>query len=70
MDKDARLQVRRLVADTFARITVYHASTDPHAEGQRPIEVKLTAKSGQSRTLQINRRTGAFTTAADYIPGS
>lgn len=67
MDREARLQVRQLVADTFARITVYHAGTDPWAEGKRPIEVRLTSKSGRSRTLRINRRTGAFTAADDYV---
>jgi len=66
MDRDARLQVRQLVADTFSQIKVYHAGTDPWAEGKKLIELRLTAKSGGSRTLYVNRRTGAFTAAEDF----
>lgn len=69
MDREARLQVRQLVADTFSKITIYHTGTDPYAEGKKhPIEVKLTAKGGQSRTLRVNRRTGAYSTSDDYAP--
>ena len=66
MDRDARLKVRQLVADTFARITIYHAGSNLKTDGPHPIEVQLIAKTGRTRTLYVNRKTGAFTAAEDY----
>ena len=68
MDREARLKVRQLVADTFARITIYHAGANLNTDGLRPIEVQLIAKTGRARTLYVNRKTGAFTAAEDYVP--
>ena len=67
MDRDARLKVRQLVADTFARITIYHAGSNLKTDGPHPIEVQLIAKTGRTRTLYVNRKTGAFTAAEDYV---
>jgi DNA invertase Pin-like site-specific DNA recombinase len=63
MDHAARLQVRQLVHDTFARIEIYHMGLDPYADGPRTLGLQLFSQSGVTRMLVIDRRTG--TLAAD-----
>lgn len=59
MDHEARLQVRALVHDTFQRITIFHSgSAFDDATTARPISVQLTSRSGATRVLVIDRRTG------------
>ena len=64
MDHDARLKIRNLVADTFARIVIYHAGADPYATDPKPITVQLISKTGAGRVLNIHRKTGALLDAA------
>ncbi len=58
LDEHARLQVRQLVADTFERLVIFHRGTDPEGGDGRTIEVLLVAKSGGTRMLAVDRKTG------------
>lgn len=61
MDSEARLQVRKLVLDTFSKIEIYHRGTPPQQGKKPPIQVQLTSKTGVRRILMIDRRTGDYT---------
>jgi DNA invertase Pin-like site-specific DNA recombinase len=58
LDKEARLQARQLVADTFERILVFHKGTVPNECAKGMIEVMLMAKGGASRMLRIDAQGG------------
>ncbi len=64
MDKEARLQARQLVADTFERIVVYYKGLFPENSRKGQIDVLLVAKGGGSRVLTIDK-TGAWVQAED-----
>ena len=59
LDYDARMQVRKLVAETFARIVIYHCGITPEA-ASRHIDLVLMAKGGTPRMLRIDRKSGAW----------
>lgn len=59
IDYEARMKARRLVADTFARIVVFHSGTNPQSEG-RTIDVLLEARGGVRRLIRIDRRSGSW----------
>ncbi len=63
LDQDARMQARRLVADTFRRIVVYTKGVDQ--EGKH-LDMLLVPRGGQSRLLRIDNRTGAWAHAAEF----
>lgn len=54
LDKDARIQARQLVADTFKRIVIYWKGLRPAATPADHMHVLLMAKSGQTRMLYIS----------------
>ena len=54
-DRDARLQARQLVADTFERIVIYHTGVRPRETPKGVMEVMLLAKGGTARLLRINK---------------
>lgn len=60
LDEDARLQARQLVADTFARIVIYHRGTIPDEGDGKTIDLLLVPKGGTARTLRVDRKTGAL----------
>jgi DNA invertase Pin-like site-specific DNA recombinase len=62
-DYDARVQVRQMIAQTFAAIIVYHAGRDAQHRG--PIDLVLQAKGGAPRWLRIDRITGEMLTGID-----
>lgn len=65
LDYDARTQARQLVADTFSRIVVFRQGFDlTHKEDSR-IGLLLIAKHGNTRLLNIDRKTGAWCAAED-----
>jgi DNA invertase Pin-like site-specific DNA recombinase/SOS response regulatory protein OraA/RecX len=66
LDADARMKARKLVADTFDRIVVYHRGLSPEQGEAGPIAVLLKSKAGQTRLLNIHRRTG-FWQASDTM---
>lgn len=53
LDYDDRLQAKNLIADTFARITVYATGVRP-LEDSRYTDVVLLAKGGTSRMLRVD----------------
>jgi hypothetical protein len=56
LDKEARLQARQLVADTFERIVVYHHGMRPDAlEASQALDMVLVAKGGASRLLSLSK---------------
>ncbi|MBB2918358.1 recombinase family protein [Cupriavidus alkaliphilus] len=65
LDYDARMKARQLVADTFARIVVYHRGFRPDESDGRSIDVMLIAKRGSTRMLHIDRRSGGWRAAED-----
>lgn len=67
LDYDARMQVRQLVAETFARIVIYHCGITPEA-ASRHIDLVLMAKGGAPRMLRIDRKSGAWV-AQEYGVG-
>ena len=65
-DYDQRMIARKLVGETFARIVVYHHGIDPEDDDAGPvIDLLLISKTGNTRSLRINRRTGAVIYADD-----
>lgn len=53
LDKDARIQARQLVADTFEQLVIYWAGIRPGEQPQGTQDVLLVAKGGASRMLRI-----------------
>lgn len=53
LDADARMQARKLVGDTFSRITIYMSGVRPR-KNARHIDVVLVARGGASRALRID----------------
>lgn len=66
LDHDARLQARQLVAETFARIVLYHRSTTPGESHH--VDLTLIAHGGAARMLRIDRKTGAWTAEENFSP--
>ena len=66
-ESDARLQARQLVADTFARLVVYHRGVEPNDGADTTLDLVLVPHGGPSRVLRINRKTGAWLAAEDVI---
>ena len=64
LDYDARLRARRLVTDTFNRIVLYLRSVEP-AHSARYIDMVMVSRTGQTRLLRIERRTGAWCAMED-----
>lgn len=58
LDKEARLQARQLVADTFERIVVYHKGIRPADEIKGALDIMLVAKGGNARMLKIDAKGG------------
>lgn len=59
VDYDQRMLARKLVADTFGKIVVYHHGMNPDNDAAGPhIDLLLISKSGTARALRIHRRTG------------
>lgn len=57
MDYGARIQTRRLIAETFERIVIYSRGMSLDPAGQ-VVDVLLVAKGGGSRELVIDRKSG------------
>lgn len=53
LDMDSRDQARRLVSDTFERITIWLRGMRPDQTPTGSIDVMLTAKGGSSRVLRV-----------------
>lgn len=66
MDIDARMRARQMVADTFSRIAIYPLGVQPGDIRTAPIDIVLVGKSGLSRMIRINRRTGDLLEIEDY----
>lgn len=58
-DIDARTKARKLFSDTFSGITVNFRATHP-ATGASAVGLILTSKTGESRLLVIDRKSGAM----------
>ena len=54
LDADARMQARQLVADTFARIVVWHHGQDPASTPRGMVDLLLVAKGGIGRLLRVS----------------
>ncbi|AOJ64395.1 integrase [Burkholderia ubonensis] len=64
LDYDARLMARQLVADTFSRIVIYQSGFQPETD-HGTIGVVLVGKRGNTRMLNVDRRTGEWRSAED-----
>lgn len=64
-DVDARLQVRQLVADTFARLVIYRRGIRPADTPDGAMDIVLVAKGGTGRLLRIDR-SGQWLAAEDW----
>lgn len=62
-DYDARMKARKLVADTFERIVIYHRGVEPDGRAGKDIDVLLVARGGQTRLVRIDRKTGVWRAA-------
>lgn len=65
VDYDQRMLARQLVADTFKKIVVYHHGVQPDSGSGPNIDVLLISKTGNTRMLRINRRSGIIISAAE-----
>jgi DNA invertase Pin-like site-specific DNA recombinase len=65
LDYDARIKARQLVADTFSKIIVYRAGFAPDEGDDGSIGVLLVSKTGGTRILRVDRKTGGFKEAED-----
>lgn len=67
LDNDARLKARQLVADTFARIVVFHRGVTPGPVRAKTgvIDLLLVGKHGNTRMLHIDRQTGDWKAGED-----
>ncbi|VWB98367.1 resolvase domain-containing protein [Burkholderia pseudomultivorans] len=69
LDYNARLTARQLVADTFSRIVIYQSGFRPEVD-HGAIGVVLIGKHGNTRMLNVDRRTGEWRSAEDLkLPG-
>ncbi|KVM65439.1 integrase [Burkholderia gladioli] len=66
LDYDARMQARQLVADTFSRIVIYQSGFRPDSD-DASIGIILVGKRGNTRMLNVDRQTGEWRTAEDFI---
>lgn len=66
MDYDARMKVRMLMIETFSRLVIYQRGFEPTPDAMDDIDLLLIAKSGNTRSLRINRTTGAWKASEDY----
>lgn len=66
LEEAPRLKVRQLVADTFARIAIYHRGFVPAESAGKTIDLLLIAKGGATRALSVDKRTGEWRAAADW----
>lgn len=68
LDYDARMKARKLVKDTFERIVIYAVGVKPNKENKKtPIDILLIPKGGTPRGLQIDRKTGEYKRAEDFL---
>src|SRR5574338_703337 len=65
LDEAARRALRQLVADTFARLVIYHRGARPDESDGRSIDLILIAKGGATRLLRIDRKSGAWRAGED-----
>lgn len=68
LDEDARLRARQLVADTFDQIVIYHRGTTPDAGDGKTLDMVLISKSGTSRALRVDRKSGVWRAAEQWGP--
>lgn len=66
LDPAARLKARQLVADTFAKITVYRLDFAPCESDGNTIGLQLTSRAGNTRILRIDNITGGWRSAVDF----
>lgn len=66
MDDDARMKVRKMVADTFEKIVIYNTGVIPGDTRTSAIDMVLIAKGGHPRMLRINRRSGDLIDQEDF----
>lgn len=64
-ESDARLQARQLIADTFARLVVYHRGVAQRENDDTVLDLVLVPHGGHSRVLRIDRKTGAWRAMED-----
>ncbi|KVZ03398.1 recombinase family protein [Burkholderia stagnalis] len=64
LDYDARMMARQLVADTFSRIVIYQSGFRPGVDSGA-IGVVLIGKRGNTRMLNVDRRSGEWRAAED-----
>lgn len=60
LDHDARIKVRKLIADTFRQITIWHQAGEPN------IQMQIISHTGAARILSIDRASGAWQEGFDY----
>ncbi|EEA04222.1 Resolvase domain [Burkholderia sp. H160] len=66
LDHDARTTARRLVLDTFERITIFINGFRSVADGETPpIGLVLVSKAGISRRLELDRVSGSLISGVD-----
>jgi hypothetical protein len=70
LDYSARMQARRLVEDTFARLTIWSRGMQPAEAPPGTIDLLMTARGGITRLLRIDRA-GRWVAQDDVLaPGS
>ncbi|MFM0405197.1 recombinase family protein [Paraburkholderia dipogonis] len=70
LDYDARTQARQLVADTFSRIVVFRKGFVLTDDDESTIGLLLIARHGNTRMLNIDRKSGAWRAAEDIDASS
>ena len=66
LDPDVRMTARKLVTDTFERIAIFVHGVNKAPARTAPIDVVLLTRTGNTRMLRINRRTGELIDASDF----
>lgn len=66
LEEAPRLKVRQMVADTFERIVICHHGFEPNEWDGKTVDLLLVAKSGATRALSVDRKTGAWRSAVDW----
>ncbi|WP_341774231.1 hypothetical protein [Burkholderia gladioli] len=66
LDYDARMTARQLVADTFSKIVIYQSGFRPGID-TGTIGLILIAKHGRTRLLHVDRRSGEWRAADEFI---
>lgn len=66
LEEAPRLKVRQMVADTFERIVIYHHGFAPTEWDGKTVDLLLMAKSGATRALSVDRKSGAWRAAVDW----